>query len=74
MSVVLHDKMKNLGCSGPDPGFPLGGHGPIFEGFWPPMWAHFIENVWENERIGSYSGACAGMPPRSAYGVVQCYV
>ena len=36
-----------------DPGFPVGGRGP-------PMQALFGKNVCENERIGSWGGACAG--------------
>ena len=35
---------------------PLGGRGPL-------MWALFIENVCEKERIGSHRGACAGHAP-----------
>ena len=52
--------------SGPDPGFPVGGHGPFFGGFWPPMRALFSKNVCESKRIGSCRGAYAGTPPRSA--------
>ena len=53
----------NHAQAGPDPGFSVGGRGPILGGFWPPMWAFFSENVCENERFGSCRGACAGTPP-----------
>ena len=53
---------------GLDPGFSVGGCGPILGGFWPPTWALFSENVCENERIGSCRGGmCWHAPPRSAY-------
>ena len=43
-----------------DPGFPVGGREP-------PTQALFSENVYKNERIGSYRGWRApGTPPRSA--------
>ena len=51
-----------------DPGFPVGGRGPVTGGCGPPMWVLFTENVCENERIGSHRGACAGHAPRSANG------
>ena len=38
---------------------PLGGMDPL-GGCGPPMQVLFTENVCENERIGSPSGACAG--------------
>ena len=44
--------------SGADPGFPIGGCGPILMGFGPLMQALFSENICENERIGSHGGAC----------------
>ena len=55
--------MNLLVIAGPDPGFSIGGCGPILGGFWPPTWALFSENVCKNERIGSCRGACAGTPP-----------
>ena len=48
---------------GPDPGFSVGGAWTHFGGFWPPTWALFSKNVFENERIGSCRGASAGTPP-----------
>ena len=48
-----------------DPGFPVGGRGPV-RGHGPPMQALFTENVCDNERIGSHRGACTGHDPRSA--------
>ena len=35
--VVEMKKNVNLMKAGPDPGFSVGGHGPILGGFWPPM-------------------------------------
>ena len=47
-----------------DPGFPIGGRGPVMGRHGPPMWALFGENVCENERIGSHRGGRApGTPP-----------
>ena len=40
-----------------DPGFPVGGVDPL-GGHRTPMWAVFVENVCENERIGSRRGGC----------------
>ena len=48
--------------SGPDPGFPVGGRGPILGRFWPLIWALFGENVCENERIGSCKGRALARP------------
>ena len=46
-----------------DPGFPVGGRGPI-RGHGPPIRALFGENVCENERVGSCRGRAPGTPPR----------
>ena len=54
-----------------DPGFPVGGCGPVrghvdpLGGCGPPTWALFGENVCENERIGPIGGRAPGMPPGS---------
>ena len=45
-----------------DPGFPVGGHGPI-RGRGPPMQALCTENVCKNEIIESHRGACARHAP-----------
>ena len=46
-----------------DPGFPVGGRGPV-RGHGPPTRALFSENVCENKRIGSRRGwRVPGMPP-----------
>ena len=72
LSKIFLDSCKYMYISGPDPGFSVGGgRGPIFGGFWPPMWALFSKNVCENERIGSCRGACASTPPRSTYAFVN---
>ena len=42
--------------TGVDPGFPIGGHGPILGGHGPLIWVLFGENVCENKRIGSHRG------------------
>ena len=42
-----------------DPGFPVGGRGPV-GGSRPSTWSLFGENVGEKERIGSCRGACTG--------------
>ena len=49
-----------------DPGFPIGGCGPV-GGVWTPMRVLFGENVCGNERIGSHREWCVtSTPPRSA--------
>ena len=46
-----------------DPGFPIGGRGPV-RGVWTPDAGAFGENVCENNRIGSRTGWHApAMPP-----------
>ena len=45
-----------------DPGFPIGGHGPIRGGCGPPTRALFGKNVCKNERIGSCRGCALGTP------------
>ena len=55
--------MINNVRAGPDPGFPVGGRGPILGGFWPRTWALFSENVWKNERIGSCRGCVCWHAP-----------
>ena len=56
-------------CAMADPGFPVGGVDPL-GGCEPPTRVLFGQNVCENKRIGSSSGACAGHdPPRSANAV-----
>ena len=59
--------VEPLHHTGPDPGFPVGGRGPIWGGGWPPMWALFSENGCENERIWSCRGVCTGTPPIITY-------
>ena len=39
-----------------DPGFPVGGRGPVRGGRGPLMQALFGKNVCENKRIGSHGG------------------
>ena len=48
-----------------DPGYPVGGHGPVGGGHGPPTRALFSKNVWENKRIGSHGGGgmCLARPP-----------
>ena len=51
-NMSKHDKISDA-----DPGFPLGGLGPIGGGDWghgPPTQVLLGENVCENERIGSH--------------------
>ena len=49
-----------------DPGFPVGGHGPVVGGDEPLTRVFFSENVCENEGIGSRRGRAPGTSPRSA--------
>ena len=39
-----------------DPGFPVGGHGPVSGGCGSLTWALFAKNVCENKRIWSCRG------------------
>ena len=52
---------ENVHVSGLDPGFSVGGCGPILGGFCP-TWALFSENVFENKRIGSCRGRALARP------------
>ena len=68
VSLTINYGIQMLLSAGPDPGFSVGGRGPILGGFWPPTWALFSENVCENERIGPCRGGVRWhAPPRSAY-------
>ena len=49
-----------LAETGADPGFPVGGRGPVLKGRGPPTRVLFGKNVCKNERIGSRRGAYAG--------------
>ena len=57
---------------GPDPGFSVGGRGPILGGFWLPTWALFSENVCENERIGSCRGRVLARHPQIRLCILMC--
>ena len=64
---------KYIRCTGPDPGFSVGGGcGPILWGFGLQR-GHFLVKMYtKTKELGPVGGACAGhAPPRSAYGV--CY-
>ena len=47
-----------------DPGFPIGGCGPVRGGRGPLTWMLFGKNVCKNERIGSIGGMRPACPPQ----------
>ena len=63
--VLPDDQRFTESLSVADPGFPVGGRGPVV-GCGPLTWALFTKNVCKNERIGSVGGHALGLPPRSA--------
>ena len=53
-----------LGNTGPDPGFSVGGHGPILGGGFGLQCGHFSVKMYAKmKELGPVGGACAGMPP-----------
>ena len=60
--VLKAAKLSPPPPSAADPGFSVGGRGPV-RGPGPPMQALFAKNVCKNERIGSRRGACARHAP-----------
>ena len=53
--------------AGPDPGFSVGGHGPILGGFGLQCGHFSVKMYAKMKELGPVGGACAGTPPRSAY-------
>ena len=60
--MLTDGSQRIMTIAGLDPGFPVGDVDPFQGGFWPPTWAHFSENVCENERIGSCRGRAPARP------------
>ena len=60
-SYMHNDRWELLSVA--DPGFPVGGRGPVTGGHGPPTQALFTKNVGENERIGFHGGGVCWAHP-----------
>ena len=49
--------------SGPDPGFSVGGRGPILGGFGLQRGHFSVKMYVKTKELGPVGGACAGTPP-----------
>ena len=51
-----------LPTSGPDPGFPIGGHGPIFREGWPPSGHFSVKMYAKMKELGPVGGHVLACP------------
>ena len=55
--------------AGPDPGFSVGGHGPILGSFGLQRGHFSVKMYAKMKELGPVGGCAPARPPRSTYGV-----